>query len=70
MGNCTAYCSSCGDEATQVNTLDQSQVKHSIKDKDYGMKDDGFHDRYNGQHGPGGLVHHGMADGNQYPLMA
>lgn len=36
MGNCTSYCNSCGDEGTQINTLDQSQLKHSIRDKENG----------------------------------
>lgn len=45
MGNCTSYCNSCGDEGTQVNTLDQSQIKHSIKDKDY---QNDFSNRYAG----------------------
>ena len=47
MGNCTGYCNSCGDEATQVKTLDQSQIKHSIKDKDFGQINDDFQNRYN-----------------------
>jgi hypothetical protein len=32
MGNCNGYCNSCGDETTQINTLDRSQIKQSIKE--------------------------------------
>ena len=35
MGNCNNICNACGDESTQIKTLDQSQLKHGIKDKDY-----------------------------------
>ena len=34
MGNCQGYCNSCGDESTQIKTLDASQIKHSIREKD------------------------------------
>ena len=32
MGNCTGYCNACGDESTQIKTLDHSQLKNSMKD--------------------------------------
>lgn len=34
MGNCQGYCNSCGDESTQIKTLDNSQFKHSMKEKE------------------------------------
>lgn len=46
MGNCTSYCNSCGDEGTQINTLDQSQLKHSIRDKE--SNGENFINRYAG----------------------
>jgi hypothetical protein len=36
MGSCTNYCNACGDEKSQINTLDQSQLKNGINEKDFG----------------------------------
>jgi len=36
MGNtCSNYCNVCGDENTQIKTLDNSQVPHAMQQKNY-----------------------------------
>lgn len=32
MGSCTNYCNACGDEKSQINTLDGGQLKNSINE--------------------------------------
>jgi hypothetical protein len=34
MGSCTNYCNACGDEKSQINTLDPNQLKNGIENKD------------------------------------
>jgi hypothetical protein len=34
MGNCGSMCTNCGDESTQIQTLEGNQLKNNIKDKD------------------------------------
>ena len=34
MGNCSGYCNACGDESTQIKTLDNNQLKQSMKEKE------------------------------------
>ena len=36
-GSCTNYCNACGDEKSQINTLDGGQLKNSINEKDLGQ---------------------------------
>jgi hypothetical protein len=36
MGGCTNYCNACGDEKSQITTLDGGQLKASMNEKDFG----------------------------------